>query len=185
MPWIRKGFKFRNFTYIFVYRRYTQLLFYIQFWVVFRSSGPEAELSFSDRKVSVCMSRPYVINFSHFQLLQNHITPSDQTYHNCSSSDPEEVWHLNPRWLFLFLVGWDIFDIFSRTTASEVCRFARNFPLHVPKKCCCFSEQFKIQYDCSGLWLADIFLTLFSKTTSFEVTRLAIPVPLGVLKNWC
>jgi hypothetical protein len=51
-----------------------------------------------------------------------------------------------------------------------------NVPVGILKKCCCFSEQFKIQHGCPSLdWLRRFF-TLFSKTTSFEVTRLSIDV---------
>ena len=61
---------------------------------------------------SVCC--PYVVNFSHFQLLQNHCMPSlsYQTYHKCSSRSPEKVLLLfiaqNSTWLPWPLIGRDI-----------------------------------------------------------------------------
>jgi hypothetical protein len=53
--------------------------------------------------------------------------PNHQTYHNCSFSDPEEVFYLfgeirNPRWLPWFLICRDIFSFFFRT--SKVSRLA-------------------------------------------------------------
>ena len=111
----------------------------------------------------------------------------------------------NPRWLSLPLIGQHISNFFSRTTALKiktlisnlVCTrcfwnnllhvksLARNVPLGV-KKCCCFSDHFKIQHGHLGLWLDLTFFTFFSpKTTSFEITKLAINVPLRVLKKCC
>ena len=64
----------------------------------------------------------------HFRLLfKNHSVDDHQTYHNCSSSSPEEVLLLfvaigNPRWLPWTLIGWDFFG-FSRTTALPVAKF--------------------------------------------------------------
>ena len=83
----------------------------------------------------------YVVNFSHFQLpLQNDCMPSHQTYHKCSSRDPEEGLYLFevlriPSSLSWLLIGRHIFHFFSRTTAYEISRFARNVSLGVLKKC--------------------------------------------------
>jgi len=101
-------------------------------------SSPELFWSKSVLCSFVC---PHVVNFSYFQLLQNHCMPSCQTYHKCSFSCPEEVLYLfeaNPRCLFWPLIDQDIFVFFSRTTACEVNRLAKNALLEVPKKCCCF-----------------------------------------------
>ena len=99
----------------------------------------------------------YVVNFSHFQLpLQNDCMPSHQTYHKCSSRGPEEGLYLFevlriPSSLSWLLIGRHIFHFFSRTTAYEISRFARNVSLGVLKKC--FSVVWKIQHGLSDLWL--------------------------------
>jgi hypothetical protein len=100
----------------------------------------------------------YVVNFSHFQLpLQNDCMPSHQTYHKCSSRSPEEGLYLFevlriPSSLSWLLIGRHIFHFFSRTTAYEISRFARNVSLGVLKKCC-FSVVWKLQLGLSDLWL--------------------------------
>ena len=76
----------------------------------------------------------------------------------------------NPRWLPSDCPRY-FFDFFSRTTACEVSRCARNVPLEVLKKCCCFSEWFKIQHGHRCLWLVETFLTSFPEKTACYVTR--------------
>ena len=102
---------------------------------------------------------PYVVNISHFQLLQNHFMPSHQTYHNCSSRGSEEVLYLfeairNTRWLSWPLIGRDIFSFFSRTTACDAGRLAKNIPLEVLMNCLIHDGR-------PGLWLVEIFWTSF------------------------
>ena len=106
--------------------------------------------------------------FSHFQLLQNHCMLKHQTYHNCSSMNPEKVLHLfeairNPRWLSWLLIGRGIFDFLYRTAACEVMFLWRSL---IQKKCC-FSEWFKIQLSLHH-WMSEQFMTLFSRTTSLK-----------------
>jgi hypothetical protein len=70
--------------------------------------------------------------------------PRHQTYYNYSSRGPEEVLYLfeairNPRWLSWPLIGQDIFNFFSRTSACEVDRLARIVLPEDLEKYCCFS----------------------------------------------
>ena len=87
-----------------------------------------------------------------------------QTFQKCLSSCPEEVLLLfvaigNPRWPPWTLIGWDIFDFFSRTIAWTITKLSTNVCLVVLKKCCYFSLQSEIQDGCLGLWLAETFST--------------------------
>ena len=80
---------------------------------------------FSSSDVKISCTFLYVVNVSLFQLLQNHCLLRHQTYHKCSFRGPEEVLYLfevitNPRWLPWILIGQDIFNFFSRTTACEI-----------------------------------------------------------------
>ena len=97
---------------------------------------------------SVCS---YVVNFSHFQLLQNHCMSIHQPYVSCSSRGPVEELYLfeairNLRQLSWHLICRDIFTFFSRITVCEVSRLARDVPLELKKYC--FSERFKVQQCC-------------------------------------
>ena len=62
------------------------------------------------------------------------------------------------RWLPRPLIGWDIFDFSSETTERNSMRLDRKQDLNVPYRFW-FSGQSEKQDDCSGLWLAEIFLT--------------------------
>ena len=67
----------------------------------------------------------------------------------CSFRDLVEVLFFsviwNPRWLCWSLIGLDILDLFSRTTACDDTRLARNVPLRVLKKCCYLSRVMRNQ----------------------------------------
>ena len=101
----------------------------------------------------------------HFRLLlKNHCMDDHQTFHKCLSSGPEEVLLLfvaigNPRWPPWTLIGWDIFDFFSRTIAWTITKLSTNVCLVVLKKCCYFSLRSEIQDGRLGLWLAETFST--------------------------
>ena len=64
--------------------------------VYFISPEPETEVSFYDGNTSICPSihKLLIHKLLLFLLLQNHCIPSHQTYHKCSSRDPEEVFLL-------------------------------------------------------------------------------------------
>ena len=69
-------------------------------------------------------------------LLKNHCMYWHQTCHKCSSNGPAVVLLLfvvigNPRWPPWTLIGWDIFDFFSRTTACTGTKLATNVSLMV------------------------------------------------------
>jgi hypothetical protein len=105
--------------------------------------------------------------------------PNHQTYHNCSFSDPEEVFYLfgeirNPRWLPWFLICRDIFSFFFRT--SKVSRLAAIDSLGSSRSVVVFQSNSKSYVAVP---------TLFPTTASFEVTKLTINVPLGDLKKCC
>ena len=85
--------------------------------------------------------------------------PSHQTYQNYSSRGLEEELYCfeairNSRWLSWPLISGDI------STSPEL---ARNVPVGILKKCCCFSEQFKIQHGCPSLYWLRRFLLCFPK----------------------
>ena len=97
-------------------------------------------------------------------LLRNHCMDDHQTSQKCLSTCPEEVLLLyvaigNPRWLPCTLIGWDIFDFFSRIIAWTITKLSTNVCLVVLKKCCYFSLRSEIQDGCFGLWLAETFST--------------------------
>ena len=127
----------------------------------------------------ICVRRPRPLSkmavmdsdwLRHFRLLlKNHCMGDHQTFHKCLSSGPEEVLLLfvaigNPDWLRWLLppwtlIGWDIFDFFSRTIAWTITKLSTNVCLVVLKKCCYFSLRSEIQDGCLGLWLAETFST--------------------------
>ena len=97
-------------------------------------------------------------------LLKNHCMYWHQTCHKCSSNGPALVLLLfgvieNPRWPPWTLIGWDIFDFFSRTTACTGTKIATNVLLLVPKKWSDFLLLLEIQDGHYGLWLAETFST--------------------------
>ena len=124
---------------------------------------------------------------------QNHCMDDHQTFHKCLSSGPEEVLLLfvaigNPRWPPWTLIGWDIFDFFSRTIAWTITKLSTNVCLVVLKKCCYFSLRSEIQDGRLGLWLAETFSTSSQEPLHGRSLKLAINVPqmiLLVLKKCC
>ena len=111
------------------------------------------QLNQPDRKVSgVRLSvrpsvRPYVVSFSHFQLLlQNHCMTNHQSYHNFSS-----ISAFLSDWKFKMVVmasDWPSFFSISsseRLHVKSVNKLARNIPLVVLTKCSCFSERFGLR----------------------------------------
>ena len=126
----------------------------------------------------------------HFRLLlKNHCMDDHQTFHKCLSSGPEDVLLLfvaigNPRWPPWTLIGWDIFDFFSRPIAWTITKLSTNVCLVVLRKCCYFSLQAEIQD--GRLWTLiswDIF-DFFSGTIAWTITKLSRNVCLVVLKKW-
>ena len=127
----------------------------------------------------------------HFRLLlKNHCMYWHQTFHKWSSSGPEEVLLLFvaigfPRWPPWTLIGWDIFDFFSRTTAGTITKLAINVPFIALQKCRYFLLRWKIPR-----WLPwtligwDIF-NFFSRTTAWMITKLATNVPFMVPRKCC
>ena len=111
----------------------------------------------------------------HFRLLlKNHCMDCHQTCHKCSSNGPADVLLLfvvigNPRWPPWTLIGWDIFDFFSRTTACTGTKVSTNGLLVVLKKCCYFLLWSEIQDGRHGLWLAETFF--FSKTIAWLLLK--------------
>ena len=114
----------------------------------------------------------------HFRLLlRNHCMDDHQSFQKRLCSCPEEVLLLlvairNPRWPPWTLIGWVIFDFFSRTIAWTITKLSTNVCLVVLKKCCYFSLQWEIQDGRHGLWLAETFSTSSKEPLHGRVTKL-------------
>ena len=102
------------------------------------------------------------------QLLKNHCMDCHQTCHKCSSNGLAGVLLLfvpvgNPRWPPWTLIGWDIFDFFSRTTTCTGTKLSTNGLLVVLKKGYYFLVRSELQDGHLGLWLAETFWTSFQE----------------------
>jgi len=108
-----------------------------------------------------------------------------QTWHKCSLWGPEQVLLLfksiqNPKWPPWHLIGWHIFNFFSRMTAGIYSKLCTNVPYGVLTKCCyLFKSGSEIQDGHPGLWLADL-LTHFWFLLEVIYSQLSSNVPYMV-----
>ena len=119
-------------------------------------------------------------------VLKNHCMDCHQTFHNWSSSGPEEVLLFFavigfPRWPPWTLTDWDIFDLFSRTTAGTITKHSINVPFIALQKFHCFLMRSKIPRRLPS-W--EIF-NIFSRTTVWVNTKPAKNVPFIVPRKCC
>jgi len=85
---------------------------------------------------------------THFQLLKNGWRDLLQTYHKCSWWGPDQVLLpfkpiRNPIWPPWPLIGWHIFNFFSRTAEGLYSKLATNVPYKILTKCCYYLSRSK------------------------------------------
>jgi len=110
------------------------------------------------------MQRLASVNFSHFHVFKYGWRDLLQSCHKCSLSGPDQVLLLfkqirNPKWPPWPLIGWHIFNFFSRTAEGIYSKLATPVFYEVPNKCCYFLSRSEIQYGHPSLFLADTFST--------------------------
>jgi len=124
---------------------------------------------------------------THFQLLlKNCWRDLLQTWHKYALWNSDHVLLLvksirNPIWRPWPLVGWHIFNFFSKMSEGFYSKLGTNVPHEVPTKCCYFLSRSIIRYGRPVLWLSDTFSTSSQERLKGSTSNLA---QIFLLRSW-